>query len=724
MMKKILNHTNYSLLILGLLCTAVSAGERLKNADFARGLTGWSFHVHKSMKVKRTAKQGILTVEVAKASSPQHVQLIQKFTLQEGQQYKLAFDAKREGPAVKTQVVCSQQSRPFKSYGLNKTVTFSDQWSRHELTFTAKGVVLTNKPTLRIYLGNQLGTVQLRNFSLTDASKAHATKTKKKTMAQKTSGVKKRGQTALRIIPQPKQLTTHKGTFQLGQTLFIQSNSPQATRLFKQEVTFITGKKEDTYQVAERTSKQFFLAAANTADVDLFDEIKAAPHHQGGYALSILPQGIAIKGHDEEGLRNGIQSFLQVLEQSENETLPQLTIRDLPDLKFRAMHLVLRAPGHWGKKNAEEVQDIYRWIFRRLGRYKYTHVCIMIKGNVELKKHPEMWPKTAYSQDELKAIIKIGQEQGLSVFPEFKTLGKFFFSQSKKTLNAHADMINRKIKTHSKGSWKTIFHESWSGQRLNAEQKAVKGDGSLSFGLDIANPKVLPMMLDCLDEIYELFDQPKLFSLGMDEAHFFGTAWPKEVNRGKMLADYANALNRHLKKKGCRTIMWGDMLLNHLQFPYFFENHGGPPLNTFEAVPLLDKDIIIADWHYGYTVGEVFPEHYPSISWFRQNGLDVIAVPWFIQSNMANLARDVAATSSKGIMGSSWALHMTYALHTRKNAFQKRPRARKTTEERRELGIFASTAEAAWTILKAKKIMKQYDSVEWEKRWLPRESQN
>ncbi|MBL4702342.1 MAG: hypothetical protein JKX85_13895 [Phycisphaeraceae bacterium] len=256
---------------------------------------------------------------------------------------------------------------------------------------------------------------------------------------------------------------------------------------------------------------------------------------------------------------------------------------------------------------------------------------------------------------------------------------------------------------------------------MTAEQKQVKvkNNGALGIGLDVASPKVVPLMLDCIDEIYELFNQPKLFSLGMDEAHFFGSAWSKEVNRGKMLADYANTLNRHLREKGCRSMIWGDMLLSHLQFPYCFENHGGPPKNTFEALPLLDKDIILADWHYGYEVAGVTPEHYPSISWFRQNGFDVVAVPWFKPYNMANLARDIAATEGLGIMGSSWALHSTFALHTRENAFAKKPNARQSVEARRELGIFSSTAEASWSILKSKENMKKYDSVQWEKRWLP-----
>ncbi|MBL4701112.1 MAG: family 20 glycosylhydrolase [Phycisphaeraceae bacterium] len=707
-----------------MLCsTVVFAGEYLENPDFSKGLASWSVYLHPSMRAttKRHIAQGVLTVEIGKSGASHRVQLMQKVAIKNGQSYKLSFDAKREGPESKTQILCSQQGKPFKSQGLNTSVMFLDQWSHHEFIFKAKNVIEKNSPVIRIQFGNQVGTVAFRNFSLTGSSDIKPViKIDTMPATKNSTPVTQAYSTiAIRIVPQPKQVTKVKGVFLLGETLYIQSNNSKAADLFKREVIFITGKHEDDFQTTTRSSESFFLGVANTADVDLFGEIKSAPRHQGGYALSILPKGIAIKGYDEEGLRNGIQSLLQVLEQVPSGALPQMLVRDLPDLKFRAMHTRLRPPNHFGKdKTIEDALEVYRWMFRRLGRYKYTHVCLMMKGNFKFKKHPEVWPNAVYSHEDVKRFVALANEHGLEVFPEVKTLGKFFFGQPKATLEAHEQMLDRKIRTHT-GSWKNIFHANRSGKRLSAEQKQVKGDGGLSIGFNVQNPDVLPLVKDCIDEMYEAFGQPQWFHVGADEAHFFGTSWPKEVNRGQMYANYINALNRHLKQKGCRTMMWGDMLLSHLQFPYFFENHGGPPLNTFEAMPLLDKDIVIADWHYGYEVGGVKPEHYPSVSWFRQHGFDVVGVPWFNQPGMRNFARDIAATSSMGLMGSSWALHLAYNLHTNKDAFKNKPKTRKKIAGRHELGVLASTSEASWSILKSKENMAQYDSEQWEARWLP-----
>ena len=153
----------------------VLADEHLKNPDFNQGLANWSVYLHSSMRssVKRHVDNGVLTVQVdSAASSPTHVQLMQKVTtLKNNQQYILSFDARRDGKQVKTQVVCSQQGKPFKDYGLNQAITFSDAWSYHELPFTTKGLVDKNSPCIRLYLGNQVGTVELRNFSLIEKPK-------------------------------------------------------------------------------------------------------------------------------------------------------------------------------------------------------------------------------------------------------------------------------------------------------------------------------------------------------------------------------------------------------------------------------------------------------------------------------------------------------------------------------------------------------------------------
>ncbi|MBL4701101.1 MAG: carbohydrate binding domain-containing protein [Phycisphaeraceae bacterium] len=685
--------------------------EHLKNSSFEKGMASWSVYVHPSMtaQAKHHVDNGIFTAQV-KAKGPKpasHVQLIQKIALKEGQRYKLSFDVKRKGDGNATMpILCQQQDRPWENYGLESWIHFSKDWSHHDVFFTAKGIVKANPPNLRFYLGNQKGEVQLRKLSLIKID--NISKPDVDISSQ-----------SFRIVPQPKRITRHDGFYQMGKNLFVHCNRAAATDLFQRETIFITGKKPNDLQNAISPMEQPFFAVGNTQGIGFADNINDAPPFLGGYALVILPEGIAVKGFDDQGLRNGIQSLLQIIEQSSKGTLPLLSIRDLPDMKFRAMHVALNYLLKTQNPANRDLLEGFRWMFRRLGRYKYTHICLMLNGNIKLEKHPEVRPRATFSHQQIKQLIKLASEQGVVLFPNVKTFGKFMESQSLATRQANADVLAHDYYTEN-GAWKKIFSKHWGQARLNVGLKDPNGGGGVSAALDIASPKALDLMRDCIDEVYELFNKPKLFHLGMDEYHFFGSSWPKEVNRGKMFADYINALNRHLNKKGCQVMIWSDMLLSNVQFPYMTEANGGPPQNTCEALPLLDKNIIIADWHYGNSLFGDAPKHYPTISWFRQNRFNVVSVPWYDRDNIVNIARDNAATSSMGIMGSTWAMYMTYYVSINNGPV---PTGwgwtRKRVEKLRELGVFASTAEAAWNVLDCKENIEQYDSVLWEKRWMP-----
>ncbi|MBL4700162.1 MAG: carbohydrate binding domain-containing protein [Phycisphaeraceae bacterium] len=421
------SHSYHWALVLLLSATAFG-GEQLKNPHFKKGFSNWPLYIHPNLKPSTTRKvgEGVLTITNNSPDKPQHVQLSQVITLEEGQKYKLSFKAKREGAEVKTRVLCVQKSKTGFSNGLDKTITVSKKWSEHTLIFTATRIDAKVPSILRIFLGNQ-NTISFREFSLT---KVTASAVKKSSTATSTY----KGPQPFRIIPTPRELTLGEGEFQLAQTLFIQSNRSFSTGLLEREVSFITGRSKGCFKSTTSESEVPFLCVSNTASVDLMGKTPTAPPYPGGYTLAILPDGIAIKGHDDEGLNNGIQSFLQVLEQHPNGTVPQLNIVDMPTMEFRAMHLILRPPYHWGKKTVAEVLDIYRWIFRRLGRYKYNNVCLMIKGELKLKKNPQVWPNATFTHEQVRQFLDVAAEHNLAVFQNSNHWPSFSFTSHKKLL--------------------------------------------------------------------------------------------------------------------------------------------------------------------------------------------------------------------------------------------------------------------------------------------------
>jgi hypothetical protein len=78
--------------------------------------------------------------------------------------------------------------------------------------------------------------------------------------------------------------------------------------------------------------------------------------------------------------------------------------------------------------------------------------------------------------------------------------------------------------------------------------------------------------------------------------------------------------------------------------------NGAGTLKLAEAVPLLPKDVIIADWHYGGGY-----EHFPSFDFWRRNGFRIVAGPWYGMDNVWNITRDAKGRDNVlGLAATTW----------------------------------------------------------------------
>ena len=122
--------------------------------------------------------------------------------------------------------------------------------------------------------------------------------------------------------------------------------------------------------------------------------------------------------------------------------------------------------------------------------------------------------------------------------------------------------------------------------------------------------------------------------------------WPP----AQLFADDVRKLRDYWARRGATVILWGDMLLDPAKLPGGHGSfNGGPPLQIGDALPLLPKDIIIADWHYG----DDFTD-FQSLAMFKANGLRTIATPWTLPGNIWNFTRAARRGGSLGVIGSTW----------------------------------------------------------------------
>jgi hypothetical protein len=136
---------------------------------------------------------------------------------------------------------------------------------------------------------------------------------------------------------------------------------------------------------------------------------------------------------------------------------------------------------------------------------------------------------------------------------------------------------------------------------------------------DPLNLRVYQIVYALIDEIVDAFDADSLH-VGMDEVFLIGNdAAPstKGKDPAEVFAKAVNDLYAHVvKKRRLQMIMWGDRLIDAERYDY--GEWEASKNNTWPAIYMIPKDIIIADWHYEPR------DSYPSLPLFLDKGFRVL----------------------------------------------------------------------------------------------------
>jgi N-acetyl-beta-hexosaminidase len=128
------------------------------------------------------------------------------------------------------------------------------------------------------------------------------------------------------------------------------------------------------------------------------------------------------------------------------------------------------------------------------------------------------------------------------------------------------------------------------------------------------------VVFDLIDEIMTAFEASS-FHAGMDEVFYL--ADPKcprcqGKDPAQLYAGEVTRINDHLNKTGARLWIWGDRLLDGSTSGIGMWE--ASMNNTWRAVDMIPKSVVIADWHYEKAL--------PTPAYFALKGFQVVACPW------------------------------------------------------------------------------------------------
>jgi hexosaminidase len=389
-------------------------------------------------------------------------------------------------------------------------------------------------------------------------------------------------QNSLNIVPAPAEVKMSKGVFILTEntTIVLEGTGLEKT------VTFLNDYFKELCGYKLKISKNY----SGNNSIRLNNK-RLDNKITGTYILMANDKSINIAGNDESGVYYGIQTLMQLIEQSASKNLstsnvqleiPQLSIIDRPRFPYRGMHLDVG-------RHFFPISFVKKYI-DYLAAYKYNifhwHLTEDQGWRIEIKKYPELtkvggfrngtiigrYPGNGsdnkpyggfYTQAEIKEVVQYAKDRYIDVIPEIEMPGHSSAAIAAypwlscfplKPTEIPAKMISQKSIDEQKDGAIKLVQETWG---VFDDVFCAGKDSTFKF------------LENVIDEVSELFPS-KYFHLGADECpktHWKICAACQKRMKDNNLKDehelqswFVQRIEKYLNSKGKILIGWDEIL--------------------------------------------------------------------------------------------------------------------------------------------------------------------
>lgn len=337
------------------------------------------------------------------------------------------------------------------------------------------------------------------------------------------------------------------------------------------------------------------------------------------YALAVVPSGARVLARDVAGLTHGLFTLLQlILPRGQKEDmrfeLPEAEIHDHPRFPVRALHLCV-----FPDNNLLMIEKA----IRLAGLMKFSHVILEFWGTLRYDVMPELaWPERSFSKQEARSLTELCRRLGMEVIPMFNHLGHATQSRVRYGRHVVLDQNPALAPLFEPDGW------TWC----------------------LSNPETRRLLRAVRGELMELCGPGEYFHLGCDEAYSFATC-PECVAKDSahLLAGYLNELTEELAAAGRRPMVWADTLLEQGAWEAPTIASGTSECPTHQALPLLDRRMVMADWQYSIQEPRV-----PSGEHLMRSGFDTLLCLWNRSRNIKALCAAAGQMNAMGVLLTTW----------------------------------------------------------------------
>ena len=265
---------------------------------------------------------------------------------------------------------------------------------------------------------------------------------------------------------------------------------------------------------------------------------------------------------------------------------------------------------------ANELDLFLKFIDEELAPREVNTLVLRVDYNYQFESHPELSDLGALSKADVKKLVATCRKHAIRLIPQINLLGHQSWASSTGNL----------LKVYPQ------FDET-PNVKMPEKYEWPNADGLYCKSYCPLHPELHQVVFELIDEICDVFETDA-FHAGMDEVFYIGDEnCPRCGGRDKaeLFAGEVNKIQNHLALKNRQLWIWGDRLLDGKTTGMGMWE--ASMNNTYRAVDLISKKVMICDWHYER------PDK--SAVYLAMKGLNVITCPWRNPENAVAQTRDM-----------------------------------------------------------------------------------
>jgi hypothetical protein len=269
-----------------------------------------------------------------------------------------------------------------------------------------------------------------------------------------------------------------------------------------------------------------------------------------------------------------------------------------------------------GAPEPSEMTTFIKFINEELAPRKVNTLILMVGYNYQFKSHPELCDSFALSKADVKKLVEVCRKNQIRIIPQINLLGH----------QSWATGLNPLLRVYPE-------LDETPHVKLPVKYEWPNADGLYCKSYCPLHPDVHKIVFELVDEICDVFETDA-FHAGMDEVFYIGDdKCPRCAgkDKSKLFADEVNLVRDHLALKNRKLWIWGDRLIDGKTTGIGMWE--GSMNDTYRAIDMINKDVIICDWHYER------PDQ--TAVCFSAKGFNVVTCPWRNPENAVKQTQDM-----------------------------------------------------------------------------------